>query len=292
MSCRLALGTVQFGLAYGISNQRGQVPIEEVARILARAAAAGIDTLDTSYSYGNSEQVLGAALERLDARLRVVTKYPVEADAEFGAPQAVWDESQRRLRGYPVYGYMLHNYHSFRERLERVAFLQELKAQGLVQRIGCSVYRPDELAEILDKQLPFELIQLPYSVLDQRFAALLPELKRRGVEVHVRSAFLQGLVFRAPDSLPPQFGAAVPSLLRLRAIAAQSGLPVATLCLGFALANPLLDRVLIGVESLANLEQNLSVLALAPQIEPWLPQLAELALEDETVLNPLLWNKA
>lgn len=287
MSCRLALGTVQFGLDYGISNTQGQVPAVEVARILLRAAEAGIDTLDTSYSYGNSEQVLGEALQPLGVPLRVVTKYPVEADV--GAPAEVWVESQRRLRGYPVYGYLLHNYHSFRERLERVDFLQQLRARGEVQRTGFSVYQPQDLAEILDKQLPFELIQLPYSVLDQRFAPFLPELKRRGVEIHARSAFLQGLVFCAPETLPAQFAAALPSLRRLRAIAEQSGLPLATLCLGFALANPLLDRIVVGVQSLANLEQNLSVLELAGQIQPWLAQLAELKLKDETILNPSLW---
>lgn len=289
MNCRLALGTVQFGLDYGISNTRGQVPPAEVAQILARAAEAGIDTLDTAYAYGASEQVLGQTLQQLATPMRLVTKFPVLPEPS--SPEAVWAESCRRLHGYPVYGYLLHNYHSFRERLELVDFLQALKARGEVQRTGFSVYQPQELEEILAKGLRFELIQLPYSVLDQRFAPFFPRLRELGVEIHTRSAFLQGLVFCPLDRLSGQFAAALPSLRRLHEIAAASGLPIATLCLGFALANPLIGRVVIGVQSLANLDDNLRVLSQTEQLEPWLPELAQLKLDNATILNPSLWKK-
>lgn len=286
-ACRLALGTAQFGLDYGISNTQGQVAPAEVAQILARAAEAGIDTLDTAYAYGNSEQVLGEALEKLVTPFRLVTKFPVEA--ALATPQAVWAESRHRLRGYPVYGYLLHNYHSFQERLELLDFLQGLKARGEVQRTGFSVYHPQELEEILANRLPFELIQLPYSVFDQRFAPYFPQLQQMGVEIHIRSALLQGLVFCAAATLPSQFAAVLPRLTRLQEIARQAGLPVSVLCLGFALANPLIERVVVGVQSLANLDDNLHVLDLAEQLQPWLPELAELRLEDEGILNPSLW---
>lgn len=289
MTSKLALGTVQFGLDYGISNDRGQVPFEEVRQILRLADQCGIDTIDTARAYGESEVVLGRALDET-MKFRIVTKFP--ADDGGRSPQALWRESCDRLGNRPIYGYLLHNYHSFRDRLHLVDFLQKLRSQGKVKRTGFSLYHPDELKEILDLGIPFELLQVPFSILDQRFLPYFKELQSQGVEIHARSAFLQGLVFRNPESLPDFFHTCRDTLIRLSRKAMDFQVSIADVCLGFCLAQSDIDRVVIGVDSIENLEQNIATRAIVPNIMENLDEFASFSLDDSTILNPALWETA
>lgn len=286
MTSKLALGTVQFGLDYGISNDRGQVPFEEVRQILQLAYRSGVDTIDTARAYGESEVVLGRALDET-LPFRIVTKFP--ADDKGRSPQALWQESCERLGNRSVYGYLLHNYHSFRDRLHLVDFLQELRAEGKVNKTGFSLYHPDELQEILDMGIPFELVQVPFSILDQRFLPYLSELRKLGIEVHTRSAFLQGLVFRNPLSLSDFFQPCFASLKKIAGKAAQLHVSIAEFCLAFCLAQPNIDRVVIGVDSRENLEQNIASKAIVPEIQDALNGYRSFALDVPEVLNPSLW---
>lgn len=286
MSARLALGTAQFGLAYGINNTRGRIPATEVKQILQEAAAAGIDTIDTAYAYGESEKAIGAALDD-SMSFRIVTKFPARDSRRH--PLAIWRESCERLGHRPVYGYLLHNYAAFVDRLHLVDFLQELRAQGHVQRTGFSLYHPDELRDIFDRGLPFEIVQVPFSVLDQRFLPYFPELHKRGIEIHIRSVFLQGLVFRDPAALPEFFRPAVGALNRLHDASRVLQLGVAEFCLGFCLAQAHVDRVIVGVDSLQNLRQNIACGSTVKAIEANREILPALALAVPEVLNPALW---
>ena len=288
MKCKLALGTAQFGLVYGISNTRGQVPADEVKLLLQMAADAGIDTLDTANAYGESEAVLGKALDE-SSTFRIITKYPAHDSGR--SPSELWQESYVRLGGRQIYGYLLHNYAEFRHRLHLVDFLQKLRAEGCVQRTGFSLYHPDELQEIFDRGLPFELVQVPCSVLDQRFIPFFPELQRRGVEVHIRSAFLQGLVFRSPDSLGDFFRPARDILLELRRIAERMRMSIVELCLGFCLMQKGVDRVIVGVDGMANLLQNIAACKMTDRLSEHLDELIQLQLTAPQILNPSLWQK-
>jgi aryl-alcohol dehydrogenase-like predicted oxidoreductase len=119
---------------------------------------------------------------------------------------------------------------------------------------------------------------VPYNVLDQRFAAVLPRLAARGVEVHVRSAFLQGLLLREPATLPDFFRPLAPKLTQLRALAAGAGVPLPALLLLFAAYAPGVARAVVGVDSVANLRENLAAaphLAAAEALRPALQKLAE-----------------
>lgn len=284
-SSRLALGTVQFGLKYGVNNTNGQVAPQEVAEILSAAHLGGIRVLDTAHAYGTSEQVLGET-GLLDG-FRIVTKFPAQAYEV--SPREIWQQSLTRLGQQKVYGYLLHNFHSFRDRLGLVDFLQELRSAGHVEKTGFSLYEPSELMEILDRDLAFEMVQIPFSLLDQRFAPLLGELRKRKVEVHVRSAFLQGLVFKNPADLHPFFASAKPNLVKLNDLSVRSGLAISDLCLGYCLANPEIDHVVIGVDSSANLKQNLVSQAQVPLVQPWLDELSSLRISQDEITNPAKW---
>ncbi len=287
MTTKLALGTVQFGTVYGINNRTGRVPEEETAGILRRAYSAGIDTLDTSQAYGESEAVLGRLL-RPDAPFKVVSKFIAAPGA---TPRGMLAGSRARLHASRLYAFLYHRFSDLRDYPGWHKELLELKTGGSLEKIGFSVYYPAELRSLLDGGVKFDLVQLPYSVFDRRFEALLPELKKLGVEVHARSAFLQGLAFMDPAALPPGLAGMRPKLERLRGLADKSGLPVSALCLCFGLLNPCIDRVVIGVDGLADLENDLAGAARENEAQKIYDGLCGLREDDEELILPFRWKK-
>ncbi|WP_426059998.1 aldo/keto reductase [Hymenobacter sp. B1770] len=286
---RLALGTAQFGLAYGINNTAGRPDDATVEAILQLAQAAGVDLLDTAAAYGDSESRLGAWLgapSREPAAFRVVTKLAAGPAAQV---RQQLQESQARLGQSHLYGVLFHQFAAFRQHPDSWLALQEARATGSVQRIGLSLYHPQE-AEWLLAELPdVDLVQVPFNVLDQRFGALLPELQQRGVEVHVRSAFLQGLLLREPATLPPFFVPLADRITRLHVLAAEAGMPLTSLLLLFAALAPGVSRVVIGVDTPANLRDNLAAASHVAQAEALRSELLLLAEKTTDYILPYAW---
>jgi len=281
---RIAIGTAQFGMKYGINNRRGAVPATEVDAILERGCREGVDTIDTAHAYGHSENVIGAALAAFHGRFRVITK--------LGAGMPARDslrESLTRLRTSKVEGVLVHDYASF---VRDPGLLDELIAAreaGIARKIGFSLYYPAELSRLLDEDIDFDLVQCPFSVFDRRFEPLFPWLKRRGVEIHVRSVFLQGLVFTPPRRLSPHFEGLRRNMVSLYEVAAESGLCIASVCLGFALSKEDIDRVVIGVDGSADFEENLSAVAERNLLVPFMGTLQSLSCDDERIVLPFNW---
>lgn len=290
---KLGLGTAQFGLAYGVTNARGQIPTAEAAAIVAAAVAAGINLFDTAAAYGESEAVLGQALGPC-TEVEVVSKLPPIVsdgigDTEIMAWRTAVERSLARLRRPALYALLLHRPDDLRkpgvERLGR--FLEELKRAGTTAKIGVSAYDRPQIELAMDR-IPLDLVQVPVNLLDQRLLldGTLERLNGRGIEVHARSAFLQGALLADPDSLPAHFA---PHRDRLRAVghaAERAGLPRLALCLRFALAQPAIDRVIVGVTGMAELQQ---ILAAATAATPLPDVLHVLASDDERLVNPALW---
>ena len=186
---KLAIGTVQFGLDYGISNAGGRTSQDEAQRILNLAKGSGIDTLDTAAAYGDSEQVLG----RIGvAGWKVVSKVPPLPNDEVNGKAWVLDHVRRsldRLRIERLDGLLLHNAADLLKAQGRdiAAGLQEAKAEGLVGKAGYSIYSPQSLTELIEVMSP-DLVQAPFNVLDQRLASSgwLGRLIESGAEVHAR----------------------------------------------------------------------------------------------------------
>lgn len=247
---KLALGTVQFGLNYGSFGARRQVEASEVASLLARAESAGIDLLDTARAYGQSEAVLGET--RAAERFRIVTKCPSLAGESdpVAALRAAFDASCQALGVERVAGYLLHNAGD----LEFPGVwdaLEALTVAGRVERIGASFYGFEE-AEALCRRYPLTLVQLPGNVLTPWYAERgLPP----GVEVHVRSVFLQGFLLSDPERLPDRFQPWRSTLQTFRERAAGLGLTPQAAALAPLLQSPHVDRIVVGVETLAQLDQ-------------------------------------
>ena len=286
---RLALGTAQFGLAYGLNNTHGQPPLATVAAVLREAAAAGINLLDTAAVYGDAEARLGE-LAALTADFEIITKVAGQP----GVAVAV-AESLTRLRREAVAGVLFHSALSFSSEAAGWPELRAVRATGQAARIGLSTYRPAHLltgdfATAPPDQQP-TLLQVPLNVLDQSWVASLPALAARGVEVHARSAFLQGLLLREPAALPPFFAPLAPKLTRLRALAAGAGVPLPALLLLFAVQTPGVARTVIGVDSVANLHENLRAAAHWDAALALRPELLALAEPTDTFTLPYTWPK-
>ena len=286
-AARLALGTAQLGLAYGINNTAGRPDDAAVDEILRAAAAAGLSLLDTAAAYGDSEARLGQWLAAWPtADFQLVTKVAA------GAPAAVTAQVRESLAqlGRPgVYGLLFHSFGALQATPAAWEALRAARAAGQARRIGVSLYHPAEAEWLLNSNLDFDLVQVPYNVLDQRFGPLLPELARRGVEVHVRSAFLQGLLLRAPSHLPPFFAPLTDKLTRLRALATAAAVPLPALLLLFAAGAPGVARAVVGVDSAANLRENLAAADFAATAEALRPELHALAEPASDLILPYAW---
>ncbi|MBK0403776.1 aldo/keto reductase [Adhaeribacter sp. BT258] len=282
---KLAIGTVQFGLNYGISNQSGQSSFEAVCEILKEAQNLGIDTLDTAAAYGNSETILGEALTRTGTQFTIVTKVSGQEESL----QKTVGNSLEKLKTTTVYGCLFHDYNSWKQQPQLLDELQNLKAEGKIHKLGFSLYYPQQAEELLEKNVPFDLVQVPYSLFDQRFETVFKKLKKVGVEIHTRSVFLQGLFFLGPGKTNPYFQEILPQIAAVKAFAAQQNIPLNLLLLGFAALNLNIDKVVIGVENTSQLKQNAAFVKYLPQIEKLYPEMQKFALQKEEFLLPFNW---
>lgn len=281
---KLALGTVQFGLRYGIANTTGQVPPQEIAAILATARAGGLDMLDTAIAYGDSEARLGGAGI---AGFQVVSKLP-KLDGGPDGISAMVEGAVARLGVDALHGLLLHRSEDLvgPDGVAVYAAMDQLKKRGLVKKIGVSIYEPAELGTIVSR-FAIDLVQAPFNVLDRRLvtSGWLARLKKAGVEVHTRSALLQGLLVMRPIARPAAFDRWAELWSLWDNWYTEAGVTPLEAALGFVLAEPGIDRVLVGVDSDLQLRDILRAAAEAGPIPP-----AALATDDIDLINPARWN--
>lgn len=285
---RLALGTAQFGMAYGIGNRDGQVTRPAVKEMLQLALASGIDTLDTAIAYGESENILGEAGTQ---GFKLVTKLPAVPDG--CADVSGWVRGQAvaslsRLGVSAVYGLLLHRPEQLLATVGKALYqaLLGLKETGRVQKVGVSIYAPSELAGISD-QYRIDLVQAPLNLVDRRLhkSGWLQRLNDEGVEVHTRSAFLQGLLLMPRTAIPAKFGPWDGLLSQWHDWLARSNASAVQACLAFPLAFPGIDRVVVGADSVGQLKQVIDAAT-----GPLRSDLPDLSCDAEDLINPGRWS--
>ncbi len=285
---KLALGTAQFGMPYGISNTVGQINEVDAQLIIKRSEDIGINTIDTAVVYGESELCLGHIGI---GGWRVITKLP-EVPANCLSIDT-WVREQlknsfNRLCVKNVTGLMLHRPMQLSQPMgsELWHVLLELKHEGLVEKIGYSIYSPDEIGMLWPKFIP-DIIQSPYNVLDQRLktSGWLKRLHDRDVEVHVRSVFLQGLLLMGQETRPEKFKrwnnvwSQWEEWLKINNFSALEG------CLLPVLLEEMINFLVVGVNSLQDLNE---ILAVATQNhDVMMPE--TLSIDDDDLINPSKW---
>ncbi len=287
-SSRLALGTAQFGLDYGVANKYGQVPEEEVGAILDLCRSNRVNTLDTAIAYGESESSLGKL--RVDG-FKVVTKLPALPKSCLNIAAWVQEEtaaSMIRLRVTKIYALLLHHpqdlFGPFGENIYHA--LQDLKTGGLVEKIGVSIYDPSDIDKIL-KKFSVDIVQAPFNLIDRRLyeSGKLSQLKDLEIEVHVRSIFLQGLLLMPIEKIPHQFSKWGDLWTLWNQWLNEVNLTALEACLAYALSFKEIDKIVVGTDNLLQLKQ---LISLASKSKPLL-DFPDLRSSCEDLINPSRW---
>lgn len=281
----LAIGTAQFGMNYGIKNAHKRLNPITVQKILDVAWENKITTIDTAQGYGESEMVLGNYF-RNNPRpdYKIITKI----DKATNVPQLISD-SFTRLNHDKLYGILIHNFELYKNNPIILEALREIKQEKRCEKIGFSLYYPEDLELLLDDKINFDLIQIAYSIFDRRFEKYFPVLVEKNVEIHIRSVFLQGLFFLDPKKLVPHFNKVKDKLESLHNLSSKSGLSISSLCLNFAVNNSFISKIVIGIDSPEDLLNNIKVLNENQEVRKYLNVLDQYSISDLDILFPHFW---
>ncbi len=298
---KLGLGTVQFGLPYGITNTEGQVALAEAQAIVKYARQAGIGLMDTAAGYGTSEEILGRCLhtgKEMESAFQIITKTPPLHCSTFTRSERIKVEqsffsSLRRLRKTSVEGLLVHHVDDILvpggERLFEI--LEYWKGEGRIQKWGVSVYNSEQIETVLERY-PIDLIQLPVNVFDQRLlkSGVIRALKQRDVEIHARSIFLQGLLIDKIGKIPEKLKPLRAVREKYEKTAKANGLSVLAASMAFIDSVSEIDFAIVGVVSVSQLKSICHAKeSLTANTGRCAIDFSEFAINDEALINPSLW---
>ena len=275
---KLMLGTVQFGMNYGVANTTGKPSFETAKAILKAAYDGGVTSLDTAPAYGDSEEVIGRALENLGLsdRFRIVTKIPKlpdGCDAEKFIAESL-ENSLRRLRIDRAAAAIFHAESDARY----LDVLKSMIGRGLIEAAGVSLNTTGHRDDGKDA----DCLQVPASLLDRRFDDCFGQ---KGRHIFVRGAYMQGML------LMPEENIFISEVRERRCKLEKLGMPMAELALRYLFSKPETKSILTGVETVAQLEENIRIAALPPLGESDLRAVDAIAFPElpEVCVSPHFW---
>lgn len=282
---KISIGGAKFGYDYDYLNNSKIIDKNTVCDILKTSISFGIHTFDTASGYGVSEQVIGDCIHMNNfKKIKIVTKVGHELDKDF-----LIENSLKKLKTKSVYAILFHNFNNF---IKNPSYYDELiikKKEKIIEKIGFSLYFPEELEYLLNLDIPLDLVQLPFSIFDQRFESYFSELKKRGVEIHTRSTFLHGLYFKKSHQLSTHFNKIKKQLDSLKDLSELYNIDIAAICLKFSLQKKDIDKVIIGVDNLDNLRKNIGFASSADMSIKITDELSRYSIQDKNILFPHHW---
>ncbi|RHX91164.1 aldo/keto reductase [Leptospira yasudae] len=284
----LVLGTVQFGLKYGVSNRQGKVDEAEAEKILDLSFANGIRVLDTAIAYGDSESILGKLNQ---GRFEVVTKLP-SIPKNCSSPGS-WTtdsikESFERLRIQKLKGLLLHDPSILSSQFGREVYsrIRDFIDEGKIEKFGISIYSYRDL-ELIPDFVSYDIIQTPMNVFDRKFltSGWLEKMNTDGILIQVRSIFLQGLLLMESSNRPQYFFPWNKHLEQWDKWLQDNKIEPLEACIKYIQSIQGISQIVFGVESVFHLREILSFCQKKNEI--LFPNY--LASEDEGLINPSLW---
>ena len=283
---KIILGTVQFGLEYGINNINGKPDKETVFEILSSAYDNGIKYLDTAELYGDAHNLIGEFHKSVPSKkFNIITKFPHEFE----------DSVEKKINTYltqlnvgQLHAILFHSFDSYLKHKEQLKNIVKLKDKSL-KYIGVSVYTNEQMDEVID-DLNIEIIQIPFNLFDNlnQRGELLKKAKNKNKIIHTRSAFLQGLFFMKKNN---------PNIIRTKLeneldiiaeISVKSALSIGSISLNYCLMQNNIDGVLMGVDSLQQLKENIAYLENKISNQ-YIKEIEKINIQDVNLLNPSLW---
>ena len=284
---KLAIGTAQLGSAYGVANTSGILPEKEMKKIFDRAILEGIDTIDTARSYGESEIILGNSC--VD-NFKVITKLPTVPDNCLNIEKWVDNYIERSLISLKlkkIYGILLHNPNQLLSDSGKVLFraLESYKKNGVISKIGISIYSPSQLDLILPK-FSIDIVQAPFNIVDRRIlnSGWLEKLSKKNIETHIRSVFLQGLLLMQYEKIPNQFSNWNRVWLKWKNWLLDNEISPVHACISFVDSFQEVDKIIVGFDSFAHFDQIIVASKKLP-----INNIINIELEDELLINPSNW---
>lgn len=297
----LCLGTAQLGMEYGIYNKAGKLNRETVFDILDTAMENGIKTWDTASIYGDAEVLLGEYLVKREleaepgGEVRLITKQCREIRGLTGAEiektiRSELEESLNRLQRNWIDAYLLHSYREI-DRPETIFVLQKLKEEGLVKKIGVSLYEVDEAYKAMSLG-NIDYLQMPCSLFDQRGLAfgVFQKAKESGITVFTRSAFLQGLLMMRPQEIPKHLKGLIPYVEKFEALLEKYALDRTHAVVKFILSQTVIDYMVFGIETKEQLKEIVSEKQSSSLPEQFLEEVKwEFSDIPERLILPVFW---
>ncbi len=302
---KLTLGTAQLGLDYGIANKNGKPGFNTSIRILNYSWDHGINSFDTAPSYGNSEKIIGnfksTVLKNKVESLNIISKLPaLEINEsiifddlyELIRKQLTHSLNDLKIESMPIY--LLHNAPDILINNGIVIeCLKQLKNEGLLNKIGISVYNPWEVETALNFK-EIDVVQVPLNIFDHRLikTGLLKRLKSFNYTILARSIYLQGLFFISPAKLPKYLERAKEPLMKLNSLSNEFNINIAKIAFLFVRDIPEIDSLIIGVENVNQISNNISMLKENPlDLELRKQIVQEFSDLTEKIINPSLWKE-
>lgn len=259
---KLILGTVQLGLDYGVNNKIGKPSVKNSYSILNVAYDKGIRLLDTASAYGDSEKIIGDFIKDRNREFEIVTKLK-KLDKDIDTIKQLENNIHTSLKSLGISKIKYYLYHSFNDLVnnkEVFLYLQKLINDGIIEKIGVSIYDEEELEYII-KNLSevIKFVQIPFNIFDLRWLKndLLKRVKEKNIEIAARSIYLQGLFFVDKDTAYKVHPKAYDYIMKLKNFSSYKGVNLNQLAMSFVKYQPHIDYVLIGCESVDQLLNNI-----------------------------------
>lgn len=282
---KLTLGTANFGLDYGFKNNFKRLDNEAITSILDLAEQYDIPYIDTAKAYGSGEKLLGNYLQgKFKPPFGIITKLN---DLDAGLQEL--HDSLKHLRIPKLSGLLLHDFKKFKDNPGIWHNFVQAKKEGLTDRIGFSLYYPDDLISLLDCKVEVDFIQIAYSIFDRRFEKHFQILHDRKINIHVRSVFLQGLFFKNPEEIGTHFNSVKHYLKDLHDYSLNYSLSIEFICLSFVAINKYVDQIIVGVDSTSDLISNINNYKQSELIVQHLDYLDRFKVDDINILFPHFW---
>ena len=287
---KLALGTAQFGLKYGIANLEGQIKSSEVNKILELAKNSKIDLIDTAIAYGDSEKVIGDTGIKDFKFVSKLPDLPKDCVDINSWVEGHVQSSLMRLGVSSLYGLLVHRSENLLGNVGKklIKSLKMIKQNGLVKKIGISIYDPSECEKVM-KLVRIDIVQAPLNIVDRRLVASgwLSKLHSEEVEIHTRSVFLQGLLLMPHNRIPKNFNKWSKVLKKWSLELKKNDLSAAEVCLLYPLSFPEIDRVIVGVDN----SNQLSELVKKSKSQHSQIDCSFMISNDQMLINPSNWHK-
>lgn len=260
---QLVLGTAQLGLNYGINNSEGKPSVDEAYDILDAAYKNGIKLLDTAAAYGDSEKIIGDYMKDTNHRFNIITKLPklnCSLNIEKQIEESL-ENSLKNLKASKVEHYWVHSFSDIVKFSQIVNTLYGFKNEGKIDNIGVSIYEVEELKYLIENlYTKVKVVQIPFNVFDLRWLkdGILDKAYEKGIQISVRSVFLQGLFFANKNKADSIHKNCYKYICELKDLCRKKNMDVQRIALDFIKEQKYIDYISIGCDTPEQLIKNVN----------------------------------